>query len=114
MDDKTILVRSHAGIRLIAMMTLYNRGDMTRLHAYIDENYTDDALNDRSSDARMAAFETLHNTDGKLRVRQVLATDKYQVVVLMEASNGNFSYHDIKVEEDYPHLIVEYTQQSMT
>lgn len=109
MDDKSALVLSNAGMRLIALQTLYNRGDLDRLHTYIGDYYSDEALATQSAADRLAALQTLLAQAGKMRVYQVLATDKHRVVVLMQAQNADSLFmHELAVEDDYPHRITQF------
>jgi len=46
---------------------------------------------------------------GRLKVGQVLALDKYHVVVLMQSEVGDvLQVHDLTVEEEHPHKITDY------
>ncbi len=114
MDDKFALKSNSAGIRLIAQMTIYNSGDFDRLRRLIEDSYSDDLLGLRDTGDWMAMFEDLHSRVGRLRVTQVLALDKYQVVVLMLAQNdGAFYIHDLKVDPEYPHKVIGYSQYAV-
>ena len=114
MDDKTALKTSNAGMRLIAQQTLLNRGDTDRLRAFISESYSENALQSESVEVRLAALEKLRATYGKLKIMQVLATDKHHVVVLMQAQNSdNMVLHEMRVEEDYPHRITGFTHNPL-
>ncbi len=115
MDDKTALVTSNAGMRLIALQTLYNRGDFDRLQAYFTEYGTPAVLEVQSAEDRVAGLQTLHSEIGKLRVSQVLAVDKHHVVVLMAAQHvAGYFMHELTVEEDYPHKIIAYSHHSLS
>ncbi|MAS32397.1 MAG: hypothetical protein CL610_00225 [Anaerolineaceae bacterium] len=110
MGDKGALVTSNAGMRLIAQQTLLNRGDADRLRHFIRESYTPDALETQSVDDRLADLQQT----GKQRVFQVLAVDKHQALVLMQAQRDEGLYMtQINVEEDYPHRITVYSQQPL-
>lgn len=114
MDDKFALKTNSAGIRLIAQMTIYNNGNFERLRRFIEESYSDDLLGLRDTAEWMTMFQDLHERLGKLRVTQVLALDKYQVVVLMTAQNdGGFYIHDLKVDPEYPHKVIGYNQYAV-
>ena len=114
MDDKTALKISNAGMRLIAQQMLLNRGDPDRLRTFISESYTDAALESESAEERLAALQTAHFQTGKLKVMQVLATDKHHVVVLMQAQgDGAMVLNELRVEEDYPHRIIEFKHSPM-
>ena len=114
MDDKSALVSNSAGIRLVAQQTLLNRGDLDRVRDYIADNYTEAALEGQSAPDRLAALGTLIAEAGKLRVYQVLAIDKYKVVVLMQPQQGDgFYMTEMVVEEDYPHRVSSFSIQPL-
>ena len=114
MDDKTALKSSNAGMRLIAQTTILNSGDSGRLRDFIANNYAPKALEDQTVDERVQAYQANFEQTGKLRVFQVLATDKHRVIVLMEAqAKGEMYYTEIAVEEDFPHKVTTYIQRPM-
>lgn len=114
MDDITALKTSNAGMRLIAQQTLLNRGDPDRLRTFIGESYTAAALEHESVEDRLQSLQAAQAQTGRLKVMQVLATDKHHVVVLMQAqSDGSMVLNEMKVEEDYPHRIIEFRHSSM-
>jgi hypothetical protein len=106
------LVRSHAGMRLIAQMTLYNRGDMERLRGFIAESYTEGALEVMSAKDRLLDLKMTFRVAGRMRVRQVVAVDAHRVVAMVQAQKNNGMYlAQIAVEEEYPHKIIDYHHQ---
>lgn len=114
MDDRTQLARSNAGMRLVAQMTFFNKAEFDRLHGFISESYTEQALTDQPAADRLAVLQALSQTAGKLRVYQVLAIDKHKAVVLMQAqADESFQYVELAVEEDYPHKISQFTLERM-
>jgi hypothetical protein len=113
LNDKDILARSHAGVRLIALATLYNKGDFTRIRAYIRDHYTAAALEVSPLALRLAEMREQFRNEGKVRVRQLVAHDKHHVVVLLETQNGGMLLEDLVVEEEYPHKISSHTRQSV-
>lgn len=113
MSDKDILARSHAGVRLIALATFYNKGDFQRIRAYMKEHYTEEALEASPVALRLAEMREQFRNEGKVRVRQLVAHDKHHVVVLLETQNGGMLLEDLVVEEDYPHKISSHTRQSL-
>lgn len=109
-SDKRALVASQAGMRLIAQQTLLNAGDGERVRTFIADHYAAPALEAQDTEARLADLLAL----GRLRVHQVLATDKHRVVVLMQAQRDEALYLvELAVEEDYPHKITEYSHRSL-
>lgn len=113
MSDKDILARSHAGVRLIALATLYNKGDFQRIRAYMKDHYTDGALATSPIALRLAEMREQFRNEGKVRVRQLVAHDKHHVVVLLETQHGGMLLEDLMVEEGYPHKISSHNRQSV-
>lgn len=113
MNDQRALVTSNAGMRLIAQTTLYNNGDMARLHAFIAENYTAASLDEESAVHRAQAWQIVREQIGRLRVRQVIGFDKLHVIVLMQAEYAPDALflNEVYVEEEYPHKIAVYIHQ---
>ncbi len=114
MNDKTALRASQAGMRFIAQMTIYNSGNFERLRQFINESYHADLSAERDVDARIEDFRQRYETVGKLQVQQVIATGKQVVVILLKAEKDDeFYLNELKVEEDYPHQIIEYHHDVM-
>ena len=106
MSAQAHLKQSSAGMRLIALLTVYNQGDFARLHAYIADNYAPAALMEQSSEVRARELYDGYAGRGKLRVEQVVAIGKYQAVVIVQAQQDEaFHALQVVVEEDFPHLI---------
>ncbi len=106
MSAQAHLTGSSAGMRLIALLTLYNRGDFDRLRAYIADGCAPAALAEADAAALLADWRDRRAALGKLRVEQVVAIGKYQVIVVVQAQEGG-GYHalQIAVEEDFPHRL---------
>lgn len=108
------LVASHAGIRLIAQLTIFNKGDFERLRTYLQDNYADEALAMISAKTRLAELKAINRIDGKMRVEQVVAAGKYEVLVALVAERGEAVYlTQLAVEEDFPHKITFFAQGKM-
>lgn len=108
-ENKIILAHSQAGLRFIAQMTLYNRGDFERLRAFVAENYDTALLAAESGDERLRRFREAHRTLGRVRVRELISAEKYRIVVLLEAEKDDRLYYTrLKVAEDYPHPVVQH------
>ena len=114
MSERLALQQSQAGMRLIAQMTIYNSGDFRRLRTYLRESYHEKALEAESLAERIAVFRQMYAALGKVRIRQLLATDPHHVVVLVEAekADGLFMY-DLEVEAEHPHKIIAYSHVSL-
>ncbi|MBI5667384.1 MAG: hypothetical protein HZC41_05190 [Chloroflexi bacterium] len=106
MSAQAHLKQSNAGMRLIALLTLYNQGDFDRLSHYIGENYAPAALVAADAVSHLADWRERRAVLGKLRVEQVVAIGKHQAVVVVQAQQDG-SYHalQIAVEEDFPHRV---------
>jgi hypothetical protein len=106
MSAQAHLKQSNAGMRLIALLTLYNQGDFDRLRAYITDNYAPAALTEQSAEERTREFQDGYAARGKLRVEQVAAIGKHQAVVVVQAQqDGQYHALQVAVEEDFPHRI---------
>jgi hypothetical protein len=106
------LARSHAGMRLIAQTTLYNRGDFERLRAFITDNYRPESFEVIAAKDRLLDLKMTYRVAGKMRVRQVVAVGPHRVVVMMQAQKNNSMYlAQLAVEEDYPHKVIDYHHQ---
>lgn len=105
--NKDLLKKSAAGMRLIAQVTLYNRGDFARLKTFISESLHPTLLDEQPASSRVAVLKAQYRLSGKLRVQQIIATDKHHVVVLMQQERrSDFLMTSLAVEEEYPHRIV--------
>jgi hypothetical protein len=110
MSDQAALTGSSAGMRLLAQMTLFNRGDFDRLGTFIAESYTPAALADEPPAAALERLRDLRASAGPLRVYQVIASDPHRLIALAQSRlSGALFYMDIAVEDDYPHRITAFT-----
>ena len=105
MNDQQALVTSQAGMRLIAVLTLLNKGDFTRLRQYLKEHFTDAALEEVPAAARLAELRLLRAEDGRQRFRQVVGVEKHRVVALTNSEGGGLFIHELLCEDDYPHKV---------
>lgn len=111
---KQHLIGNHAGIRLIAQLTLFNRGDFERLRTYLQDNYADEALSMISAKARLAELKAIYRVNGKMRIEQVVAAGEYEVIVALEAERGEAIYlAQMLVHEEYPHKVMFFDQGKM-
>ena len=107
--NKQLLTQTPVGMRLIALMTLYNSGNFSRLRSYVAESYHPSLLEGQAVGAIVAVLKAQRRLLGKARVREVVGSDKYEVVVLMESENDDrMSLVDMAIEEEYPHLITRF------
>ena len=103
---QSLLVPSNAGMRLIAQLTIFNKGDFNRLRDYINENYDPLALEIASAKARLVEFKAVYRMSGKMRIDRVVAADKHQALVVVEGEYGDFYMLQLTVSEDYPHKVL--------
>lgn len=94
-------------MRLIAQLTLYNRGDFERLGAFLEQSYTDEARPPLDEQTALYAHA------GRLRVQQVIAVEKHHAVVLLGSEKADYYYVELRVEADYPHHITAFLCQPM-
>lgn len=105
---------SNAGMRLIAQCGLLKRGDEARLIEFLRSGYTEAALRESPATERLAALQADQARHGPLKPTQVLALEKHHALVLMQARDSEtYLLCEVKVEEDYPHRITEYSQRVM-
>ena len=108
-NDKLALRASNGGIRFIAQMTIYNGGNIDRLRQYIIDSYHENLLAEEPIEKRLEDFQTLFRTVGRMKVKQVAATNKETAVVIAETEKEEgFYFIQLEVEEEYPHKIIKY------
>ena len=113
-NDKIALRASQAGMRFIAQMTIYNRYNWERLEQFIRDSYHPDQLAQQDVASRLQVFKTTAEKIGRMKVKQVLATNEYHVIVIMETEKSDdFFYTEVKVEDDYPHHIIFYMHRPL-
>ena len=105
MSDQQALVTSQAGMRLVAILTLFNKGDFARLRQYLREHYTEAALEESPAAARLAELRLLKSSEGRHRFRQVVGVEKHRVVALTDSEQGGLYIHELSCEDDYPHKV---------
>lgn len=109
-----LLQANPAGIRLIAQTTLYNAGKFDRLHTFVQDSYLPDLLAAQPAADRLTAFERDYAESGKRRILQVIAHEEHHVIVLMLGQlDGDLYLIDIRVEPDFPHRIIEFSQRNV-
>jgi len=105
-SPQALLVPSNAGIRLIAQLSIFNKGDFNRLRDYISENYAPEALEFASAKARLVEFKAVYKMSGKMRIERIIAVDKHQALVVVEGERSDFYMVQVTVSEDYPHKVL--------
>jgi hypothetical protein len=107
------LIRSRAGMRLIAQLTIFNSGDFDRLRLYLAENYAPAAFDVQPLEARLDALRADFAAFGRLRIDRVIGAGEHQVIVALEAERGGFVLAQMVVSADYPHAVTHYAQGSV-
>jgi len=107
--DKIALRASQAGMRFIAQMTIYNTGNWERLQQFIADSYHAEQLEQQSVESRLQVFKTTFERVGRMKVKQVIATNEHHAIIALEVEKTpDLFYLETKVEEDYPHRIIAY------
>ncbi len=113
-QDVLVLRASQAGMRFIAQTHIYNGGNWERLRQFIADSYHDERLAEHSVEGRLQMFQTTQEKAGRMRVKQVVAANEHQIVVITEAEkDGDFFLVELLVEEDYPHKITGYQHRPL-
>lgn len=113
-QDKLALRKSQSGMRFIAQMTIYNTANWERLAQFIEDSYHADVLAQQSAQSRLQVFQTTYERVGRMRVKQVIATNEHHSVIAMETERtAALFYVELRVEEDYPHQITFYLHQPL-
>jgi uncharacterized protein with GYD domain len=113
--DKIALRASQAGMRFIAQTHIYNSVNWERLETFIADSYHADKLAEQAAENRLDIFKTTYEKVGRMKVKQVVGTHEYRVVVVVEVERGEMPYFlvDMVVEEEYPHKVVAYSHQPL-
>lgn len=94
----------------MGFMKVFNAGDATALHDYISAYTTDDALAHNSAAEWQEHLARIYAATGAMRAVQVVVSDEYRVVVLMQAQTNNAYYMiDMAISEDYPHKVAAFS-----
>ncbi len=104
--NKDLLKKTAVGMRLIALMTLFNSANFPRLRTFMAESLLPALLDEHPASARVSVLKAQFRLVGKMRVHQVIAIDKYDAVVLMaQEKSEEFVILRLVVESEYPHRI---------
>jgi hypothetical protein len=107
--NKKLLAESVAGMRLIAFMTLLNGAQFARLKEYVGSYFHPTLLEEQSVSAWVALLKAQYRLAGKLKVKQVIATDKHQAIVVMLGSIADaVKIVNLVVEDEYPHRVTRF------
>ncbi len=111
MDVKETLSKTKAGRRFVGFMRAVNSGDPAMIQTQV-QYIADKALEAHSAQIWGAQLHYIHAITDGLKALQVVASDEYQVVVLMQAYKDNrLHLIDMIVEEEYPHKVMQFIQR---
>ncbi|MBV9609306.1 MAG: serine hydrolase [Acidobacteria bacterium] len=96
--------------RLDAMLYALNTGNRELIRDFIKENYTDNALLQRTPDDRAATYLRLHADTGGFDLRQIVESSDHSITVLVEARKTEEWYRiTCPVDLASPHNIMGVT-----
>jgi hypothetical protein len=107
-SDQQALTVSQAGLRLIALLTICNSGRIDRLRVYLKDYFHPAALEERAAPDRVAQIKLILREAGRLRVRQVVATEKHRAIAILGSEHGGHYLADMACEDDYPHRVLAF------
>ncbi|RMG70320.1 MAG: hypothetical protein D6711_17610 [Chloroflexi bacterium] len=112
MDVKTTLTKTKAGRRFMGFMRAVNQGDERVLRTTVTQYITEEALQLHDAETWVKQLMHIHQTTGGLKAIQVLASDEYRVLVMMQAkSDHRLHIVDMAVSEEYPHQVSQFIQR---
>lgn len=109
MQVQTELMKTKAGRRFVGFLKTFNGGEVKPMQNFVAQYTTDEALEQNTLDAWIVHLGAIYAQTGGLRALQVMASDEYRVVLLMQA-HANESLHvvEMAVSEEYPHKVAEF------
>jgi len=112
MQNKIQLGKTKAGRRFMGFMRTFNSGDPAAIETALQDAITEESLEKHDVATWLAQMQYIYSITEGLRVFQVLASDEYQVVVLMQAQKDDrLHIIEMVVSEDYPHKIAAFVQR---
>jgi hypothetical protein len=112
MENKLALTQTKAGRRFMGFMKAFNSGDPAIIGGYIAEYAAGESLKSHNVDDWRDELTRIYSATGGMKLAQVIASDEYRVIVLMQGKAGGGLYlTEMTVLEDYPHKVAEYKQQ---
>ena len=108
------LYRSRAGMRLIVLLTIINRGDFARVKEYLREQSATSAFAEVSLAERLAELRLQRKCCGRLRFKQLAGiSDQHAIVILATEGGDAYLLAQITVEAEYPHLLTHWQLNSL-
>ncbi len=108
------LYRSRAGMRLIALLTIINRGDLARAREYLREQSAASTFADISLAERLAELRLQRRRYGRLRFKQLVGiSDLHAIVILAAEDDDSYLLAQLTVEAEYPHSLTQWQLSSL-
>ena len=96
-------------MRLIALLSIYNRGDFKRIKEYLKEQSAFRPEDSVSLIERISKLRILQKRYGRLRFLQIAALSELNVIAILETEKEQTSLiTQMSVETDYPHLLTQW------
>lgn len=96
----------------MGFMRAVNQGDENTLRTTVEQYITEEAMQTHEIDTWVKQLLHVHETTGGLKAIQVVASDEYRVVVMMQAKTDNrLHIVDMAVSEEYPHKVSQFVQR---
>lgn len=103
------MFRSRAGMRLIALLSIYNHGDFKRIKEYLKEQSAFRPDDPVSIIERVSGLRILRKQYGRLRFQQIAGLSELNVIAILETEKGPANLiAQVSVESDYPHLLTHW------
>lgn len=111
MDVKETLGKTKAGRRFVGFMRALNTGDPNIMQAHLDY-IADKSLEKHPKEIWLAQLQYIHAITDGLKAIQVMASDEYQVLVMMQAhKDQRIHLIEMVVEEEFPHKVAQFIQR---
>lgn len=103
------LFRSRAGMRLIALLSIYNRGDFKRAKEYLREQSAPHAFTAASLAERLAELRLQRRNFGRVRFKQIAGISELNVIAILTTEKDEMSLLvQLSVESEYPHSLTHW------
>lgn len=114
-NTKAALIKTPAGMRFVAYLSLMNKQDYDRLETYINESFHEMILMTIPTKSRVLDAKATIKLNGRLKVKEILHVQDQLVGVALESEKqSGLLYCEIGIQEEYPHLVSHYFLAPMT
>lgn len=97
-----------AGRRFMGFLVALNTNDREKLAEFIRESHSPMALAGYSIEQIAEWYETIYHETGGIKVHHVYSSTDNFLIVVVRGKNDRLYMDKIRVEEAYPHRILEY------